>query len=212
MQQRLAAHLDEGALATPLIGWGFDPVYFDGERLDKRLLDAVSHQRPIVVMHASLHAMTVNSATLRLIGLEEQVLEASSAMWRVNPMANCKNCRPCTWSSMPGFDIFDGASSERVLVRYARAARRAGITTLTDLLNPLNDATVDALRNATARPDYPVRLVPALNALAWEPEAGSSACTRSCSTITNACTAASSSWSPMVPSRISRHACSGRVT
>ncbi|SHK95175.1 amidohydrolase [Halomonas caseinilytica] len=174
VQQRLAAHLDEGAPATPLIGWGFDPVYFDGERLDKRLLDAVSHQRPIVVMHASLHAMTVNSATLRLIGLEEQVLEGIVRDVEGQPNGELQElpAMHLVFDAL-GFDIFDGASSERVLVRYARAARRAGITTLTDLLNPLSDATVDALRNATARPDYPVRLVPALNALAWEPEAGS---------------------------------------
>ncbi|MCH8504924.1 MAG: hypothetical protein LAT50_11450, partial [Ectothiorhodospiraceae bacterium] len=39
---RRAAHIDDGNPEEPLIAWGFDPVYFEGERIDKQLLDSVS--------------------------------------------------------------------------------------------------------------------------------------------------------------------------
>lgn len=174
VKKRLAEYINEGAPESPLISWGFDPIYFGGERIDKRLLDTVSDQRPIVIMHASLHVMTVNSATIRLAGLEEQTLDGVVRGTDGTLIGELQElpAMHLVFDAL-GFDIFDGASNERALIRYARTARREGVTTLTDLLNPMSDAAIDALRSASARPDFPVRLVPALNALAWEPDAGS---------------------------------------
>ncbi len=70
------------------------------------------------------------------------------------------------------FNIFDLVASVETLERYGRIARRAGVTTITDLFNPLTDAGVAALEAATAPPDYPVRLVPAMSAMAWSAEEG----------------------------------------
>ena len=48
--EAVAARLREAEAALPadrtLIGWGFDPIYFGGERMDRRHLDAVSSERP----------------------------------------------------------------------------------------------------------------------------------------------------------------------
>ncbi len=48
----------------PLLAWGLDPIHFPGERLDRRHLDAVSRERPILVVHQSFHVSTVNSVIL----------------------------------------------------------------------------------------------------------------------------------------------------
>ncbi|MFC3283729.1 amidohydrolase [Litchfieldella rifensis] len=174
VQRRLAEHIHDGSSNEPLIAWGFDPVYFDGERIDKRHLDAVSDQRPIVIMHASLHVMTVNSAVIRLVGLNDMDLEGIMRGTNGQPNGELQElpAMHLVFDAL-GFDIFDGASSTRALVRYARAARREGITTITDLLNPMHEAAIEAMHTATAQADFPVRLVPALNALAWEPHTGS---------------------------------------
>lgn len=174
VQRRLAEHVNDEPWDGPLIAWGFDPIYFAGERIDKRLLDAVNAERPIVIMHASLHVMTVNSATIRLAALADKTLDGivRDADGQPNGELQELPAMHLVFDAL-GFDIFDGASSERALIRYAQAARREGITTITDLLNPMSDAAIDALRGATAHDDFPVRLVPALNALAWEPQAGS---------------------------------------
>lgn len=174
VQRRLQEHIQDGDKDSPLIAWGLDPVYFEGERLDRRLLDAVSRERPIVVMHASLHVMTVNSAAIQRIGLADQHLDGivRDADGQPNGELQELPAMHLVFDAL-GFDIFDGASSKRALQRYAQAARREGITTLTDLLNPMSDAAISALRAATANDDYPVRLVPALNALAWDMHTGS---------------------------------------
>src|SRR3954468_15891268 len=54
---------------VPLIAWGFDPIYFSGERLSARHLDQVSTTRPIFLIRASLHIATVNTTMLRLSGI-----------------------------------------------------------------------------------------------------------------------------------------------
>lgn len=175
VQQRLAAkHVADGAEEEPLIAWGFDPVYFDGERIDKRLLDTISVQRPIVIMHASMHGMTVNSATIQFAELDGKTLDGimRGADGRPNGELQEMPAMHLVFDAL-GFDIFDGASSERAVHRYAQAAKREGITTIADLLNPMNDAAIEAMRAATGHEEFPVRLVPALNALAWDPQAGS---------------------------------------
>ncbi|WP_046239262.1 amidohydrolase family protein, partial [Delftia tsuruhatensis] len=51
----------------PLIAWGFDPIYFGGERMTVEHLDrAAAGGRPVVISHANGHLMNVNSAMLRL--------------------------------------------------------------------------------------------------------------------------------------------------
>ena len=57
----------QGKPATePLLAWGFDPIYFGGERMTVDHLDRASATRPIVIAHANGHLMNVNSAMLKL--------------------------------------------------------------------------------------------------------------------------------------------------
>ncbi|MBD3894481.1 amidohydrolase [Halomonas sp. ML-15] len=174
IQERLAAGLARLAPGAPLIAWGFDPIYFSGARLDKRLLDAVSDEVPIIVMHASLHVMTINSAVIEQADIASKEIDGIVR----NAGGECVG----ELQEMPamhlvfdryGIDFFEQASQPGALRQYARAARREGITTITDLLNPLSDDAIDSMRSTTLEPSFPVRLVPALNALGWAPEEGS---------------------------------------
>jgi len=174
VQKRLMEHIGQDDADTPLVAWGLDPIYFDDALIDRRLLDAVSQTRPIVVIHASLHVMFVNSATIARAGLNDMALEGIIRDEQGRPTGVLEEFAAMhpVFDALE-FDIFEGASDVRALQRYAQAARREGVTTVTDLLNPMSDAAIDALREATAAPDFPVRLVPALNALAWDAQAGS---------------------------------------
>lgn len=174
IQQRLQACLAEHPRGQPLIAWGFDPIYFDGARLDKRLLDAVDSETPIIVMHASLHVMTVNTAVINAIGLAGKRIDGIALDSAGQPTGELQEM-PAMHLAFDryGIDFFEAATSSHALTQYARAARREGITTITDLLNPLSDTAIASMRDTTADPDYPVRLVPALNALDWDPLAGS---------------------------------------
>ena len=47
--------------STPLIAWGFDPIYFDGRRMSADDLDKVSSDSAVSVLHASLHIINANN-------------------------------------------------------------------------------------------------------------------------------------------------------
>lgn len=174
MQQRLRDAAEGLAPGEPLIAWGFDPVYFEGARLDRQLLDAAVKDRPVVVMHASLHVMTVNSRMLeqsdldRHPGIEGIMLDADG---RPNGELQEMAAMHAIFETLE-MNLFEAVSSPGTLRRYGQAARNAGITTITDLYNPLTDDGIAALRLVTSEADFPVRLVPAMSALAWSPEQG----------------------------------------
>ncbi|WP_116474367.1 amidohydrolase [Zobellella maritima] len=174
MQQRLRQQADRLPAGEPLIAWGFDPVYFEGMRLDRQVLDQAVDNRPLVIFHASLHVMTVNSYMLEMAqltqhaGIEGIMLDADG---RPNGELQEMAAMHAVFEAL-GCNLFEEVSSLSALRAYGQVARRAGVTTITDLYNPLTEAGIAALREITAAPDYPVRLVPAMSALSWTAEQG----------------------------------------
>ena len=150
----------------PLIAWGFDPIYFEGPRMTRADLDAVSARRMIVVAHVSGHILNVNGAVLERAGFTEDsnldglVRDASGAL-------TGELCGPAVMGRATR--VTGGAGLSRPmdvegLRDYARLTRRVGVTTSTDLSNALTDETVAAMRAATGAADFPLRLVPAMRA------------------------------------------------
>ncbi|MGC3872102.1 amidohydrolase [Halomonas sp. GXIMD04776] len=174
MQARLSDYAAGIKAETPVIAWGFDPVYFPEERLDRHALDAAVPDRPVVVFHANLHVMTVNTAMLKLANID-QVKDVEGIRLGMDGKPNGELQEMAAMHVVfdaLGFSVFDLVASVETLQRYAKIASRCGVTTITDLYNPLSDEGVEALENATSEPGYPVRLVPAMAALSWSPQAG----------------------------------------
>lgn len=65
--RRIDAAMDDPH--APLVSLGFDPIHHPGTRLDRHHLDQVSTTRPILVIHASIHLATANSAMLERHGI-----------------------------------------------------------------------------------------------------------------------------------------------
>ncbi len=147
----------------PLFAWGLDPIFYPGERLDRRHLDQVSRTRPIAVLHRSAHLMTVNSAVLvadsitRDTTVEGVVKDASgeptgelqepAAMGLVNAV-------PALFARMMGgFDVAGWRN-------FANDARNHGTTTVTDLGNAriLDPAYLADFRAAVDAPESAVRI------------------------------------------------------
>ncbi|PMR67349.1 amidohydrolase [Halomonas heilongjiangensis] len=174
MQQQLRDHAGTLPPGEPLIAWGFDPVYFEGARLDRQALDAAVDDRPLVIMHASLHVMTVNTCMLHLGGLQRHVgIEGIMVGADGHPNGELQEMAAmhAVFETL-GMNLFETVGSPETLWRYGRVARNAGVTTITDLYNPLTDEGIVALKAVTAADGYPVRLVPAMAALAWSVEEG----------------------------------------
>ena len=153
-------------LDRPLVAWGFDPIYFGGPRMTRADLDAISTRRLVVVAHVSGHILNVNGAVLERAGFSADSnldglvrdeggqltgeLRGPAVMGRANRVTGDAGLSR----------LLDVAA----LRDFSRLTRRVGVTTSTDLANPLPDESVAALRAATAAEDFPLRLVPALRA------------------------------------------------
>ncbi len=149
--------------AQPLLAWGFDPIHFGRARMTARHLDQVSATRRIVVMHASMHLMNVNTAMLQAAGVDAGTpvdgiakdgdglptgeLQEFAAMFLVFRIL--------------GNVFFDAGQTEEGIRNFGRVAQQAGVTTATDLVNSLDADAVANLGRVTADPDFPVRMVPA---------------------------------------------------
>jgi predicted amidohydrolase YtcJ len=168
-----------GAAAdAPLIAWGFDPIYFGGERMTVHHLDRVGDgRRPIVIAHANGHLMNVNSAMLRIAGISAETevegvmkfehgdqggqtgdhageptgeLQEPAAMYLVlKHVGNAGLLAPL---------------NERGLRAFASMANLQGVTTATDLVNRLTDADLAVLRSTCGDDGFQVRVVPAFQA------------------------------------------------
>ena len=150
------------------MGWGFDPIFFDGRRMVAADLDRVSAARPVVVMHQSGHIVNVNSEVLRRAGISRDT--------NVQGLLTDAKGEPTGELQGPALQAiaYRAAGKRRFLDmgdagslrRFAHSALRAGVTTATDLANELPEETVAGQVAVTAHEDFPLRIVPAFYAAA----------------------------------------------
>lgn len=157
----------EGASAdTPLVAWGFDPIYFGGERMTVEHLDRVSDTRPIVVAHANGHLMNVNTATLRLAGISRET-DIEGIVRFANGEPNGELHEPAAMfpvvRRIPNAGLLNPMTPEG-MANFAAIARQNGVTTATDMVNPLGEAECHLLETTCAAEDFSVRLLPAFQA------------------------------------------------
>lgn len=144
--------------------WGFDPIYFGEQRMTAADLDRVSTARPVVLLHSNGHVMNVNSLVLERSGLASANIEgvlrdaAGRATGELREMAAKYMAYKVTGNPTLGM-----MEQQENLIRFARSANRVGVTTATDLFSDLPDAVVENYAATTAREDFPLRLLPALN-------------------------------------------------
>jgi len=156
-----AAEADLDDSAEPLIAWGLDPIYFDGERMVARHLDMVSATRPIFVMHASLHLATVNTALMEVerIG-PDTLMEGVDKDASGNPTGELQEHSAMALAQIGLSRLIGAMMGDQALVDFGMLARNAGVTTLSDLgsMGVANAAVVDRLLAAVERPEFPVRM------------------------------------------------------
>ena len=166
--EALLARLTEAEAALPddgsaLSGWSLDPIYFDGARLSRETLDAVSRDRPVGLLHASGHIMNVNSRALELGGLLRTGIDHPGVPLGADGLPTGELKGPDVMAPISehvGFnrDFLD--ADEPGLRDFARLCVRAGVTTATDLAARLSEESVELMARVTGEPDFPVRLVP----------------------------------------------------
>ncbi|MCA1336135.1 amidohydrolase [Pseudooceanicola marinus] len=167
---------EEAKLTDPdqaLVAWGFDPIYYS-ERMTRKHLDAVSATRPIVIMHASLHLLNVNTPVMErgnMLGQSnvEGILRDAEGVetGELQEMAAMNMAARVVGEAMAVRDV-----DADTLRTYGRASVNAGVTTTTDLHQRLNDDSLAAFLAVTKEADFPIRIVPALGAIQWALDEG----------------------------------------
>lgn len=148
---------------TPLVAWGFDPIYFGGRRMTTADLDRVSTTRPVVVGHASFHIINVNSVVYERAGITPETDVMGIATDESGALSGEILGMPARFLALANVveDHFDIATRPESLWRFARSAQLSGVTTATDLAAGLSDEAVAAMQAETAKDSYPLRVVPA---------------------------------------------------
>jgi predicted amidohydrolase YtcJ len=150
----------------PLVGWGFDPIYFGERRCSRQDLDRVSTTRPVAIVHASGHIANANTAALALIGWMRSGHEHPGIMVDGDGLPTGELKGP--EAMMPlmlklGVDRAKSAGDAEALIAFSRLCIRKGVTTATDLATPIPDAALESLLRTTGKDDFPIRYVPALH-------------------------------------------------
>ena len=165
------SQLDEPG--EPLIAWGLDPIYFDGDRLLAEQLDRVSATRPIFVYHASAHLATVNTAMLEISEINEHSTTPGIAR-NTDGTPNGELQEPAAMGlAKRGMgDLFAAIVADKAKWNYAYEARNSGQTLVTDLgTTRVNDAeSLETWRNVTSDDAYPVRIMVAGSPLFGGPQ------------------------------------------
>ena len=171
----LIARLQKVAEATPagqpVVGWGFDPNFLEGRRLDRYHLDQVSTSHPVAVLHSNFHLLSANTQALEAAHLlqnsniEGVVIgedgQANGELQEFAAMAPVMQKNAISFK-----DLSDGSAVRS----YGQVARQCGVTTVADLLSELSEEEVKMLLSVTAEEDFPVRYVPIMNAMVRAPE------------------------------------------
>ena len=158
--------------AAPIVGWGFDPIYFGQRRCSRADLDRVSDARPVGVLHASGHILNVNTAALKAGGFFRTGIDHPAFPLGADGLPTGELKGP--EAMMPMLDHVGLSRSflsgdETGIRDFARLCVRAGVTTATDLAATLGDAEVATLQRLTSEDTYPVRIVPLLRMIGMKP-------------------------------------------
>ena len=158
--------------SAPVVGWGFDPIYFGESRCSRSDLDQVSASRPVGVMHASGHILNVNTAALAAGGFLRTGIDHPAFPLGADGLPTGELKGP--EAMMPLLDHVGLSRSflsgdETGIRDFARLCVRAGVTTATDLAATLGDAEVATLLSLTGEENYPVRIVPLLRMIGMKP-------------------------------------------
>lgn len=162
--KRALAELPAG---KPLIAWGFDPIFLPTERLNRRHLDEVSSDLPIVVMHSNFHLMTANSAALSIVGYDRNTNAVGVVRFEDGEPNGELQEMAAMFPLMRrlGMDFRGLARTEFAMRGFAKSAMHVGVTTSTDLLTDLPEDDIATLTALTGREDFQLRIVPALNGI-----------------------------------------------
>lgn len=161
----LSAALDEirhalSTLTDPgdvLACLGWDPNMVGGEQMTGEVLDRVSADRPIFVLHSSGHIGVCNSALMRLAGVTRETHE--HGVMRDGAGEPNGELRELALTLVLGKHVKLELDPSEAAVNAAVLAKRVGATTVTDLAFGATERMVTKYGEVVERDDVPMRVL-----------------------------------------------------
>ena len=146
----------------PLAGWGLDPIYFDNKMVSRTILDEISDQRPIGILHASGHKLNVNSHGLKLAGflrtgINHEGLPLGDDGLPSGEIRGAETISLVAKHVGLGKDWLGGDA--KGLRNFGKICARAGVTTAADLANLQTEESIEMMLRVTSEVDFPARIV-----------------------------------------------------
>lgn len=160
IQARVRMDSDPDVAADePLVAWGLDPIYFHGERLNRRHLDEVSTDRQIFVFHASAHLATVNSRLLNDEGIDSDHPAEGIPKDDVGlPIGELQEPAAMAIAGTAWRTLISTMSRPETITQFASGVANAGITTVADL-GTVPPRLWPEWDERTSWPDFPCRVL-----------------------------------------------------
>lgn len=149
-------------LTNGIAGWGFDGLILGNNKLSWKELDKVSSEVPLGVIHQSLHIITANSALLRKLDILRLGITHPGVPLSEDGLPTGELRGPdllsvaCGYVGLPQELL---ACDRQGLINFCALCSTKGVTTATDLANPLTDSSVDMMLKQAEDPDFGITLV-----------------------------------------------------
>lgn len=167
--ERLRERAAQTEKGKPVVGFGFDPTRIAGA-LEREVLDRVSTEHPVIVMHSSLHVLNTNSAGLAAVGMDKgSDLPGVVKDENGRPTGELQEFAGMGPLMAHAGITFRALGDEPGLRAYGELARRVGVTTASDHFAELEDDEVAMQRRITSEEGFPIRYVPLMNAMRRDP-------------------------------------------
>ncbi|MBP9718946.1 MAG: amidohydrolase [Candidatus Levybacteria bacterium] len=119
----------------PLIATGFDPIYFEGKRVERYDLDKITTERMIFLMHASGHLITTNSKAIEAIPADKLASTQGVAKDdQGKPTGELQEIQAMSLAfALLGASFLKFTDPKVLFPRFVALAQRAGVTTITEM-------------------------------------------------------------------------------
>ena len=159
---------------TPLIAWGFDPIYFGGRRMDLGDLDKVSATRHVLVLHSNGHLLNASRSVLQAANITAATnVDGIAKDAQGEPTGELQEMAAKFMAlDVVGLDYAAEVAEKVSLDNFGRIARQTGVTTATDLHSSAPEAAARDLAAWSAQDDFCFRIAPAFAAATMPAEQG----------------------------------------
>lgn len=139
-----------------LIGWGYQPEFYNNQPLNVSDLDPVTGKHPILIENASMHIYYVNSLALDIGGFTPETKVPGVVVEKGKLTGEFQEA-DAVKVLLPKLPKVDDALLLKGVWNSAKLAHQVGVTTISEASFGMIPGSYKAFRTAASDPTYPVR-------------------------------------------------------